>query len=203
MSFSDEQSVSRPAQYRSSGASSDAARQNSITRPGSAVTPSWRSARAKATSRVTSSGTEELSVRAAEILDVLHRPAQRVAGALPVDSVGAEDRETPRPVDRLGDARRLGQVERPQARHGLGDRARERLRDLRRPQPDDRDLTLERRKVDPVVEAAPLQRVVELAGAVRRDDDERGVAGGDRADLGNRNREVREDLEQERLELVV
>ena len=59
------------------------------------------------------------------------------------------------------------------------------------------------REVDPVVEAAPLERVVELARPVRGDHDGGGVVGGDRAELGHRDREVGEHLEQERLELVV
>ena len=65
------------------------------------------------------------------------------------------------------------------------------------------DLALDVREVDPVVEAAALERVVQLAGAVRRDDDGRRNLGRDRPQLGNRDGEVGEHLEQERLELVV
>ena len=57
--------------------------------------------------------------------------------------------------------------------------------------------------VDPVVEAAALQRVVHVAGAVRRDHDERRHVGAERAELGHRDRVVGQHLEQERLELVV
>ena len=72
-----------------------------------------------------------------------------------------------------------------------------------RPHPQDRELALEVGVRDPVVEAAALQRVVHVARAVRRDDDDRRLLGAERAELGNRDREVGEDLEQERLELVV
>ena len=54
-----------------------------------------------------------------------------------------------------------------------------------------------------MVEAAALQRVVQLARAVRGDDDERVAARLDRAQLRDRDLEVGEELEQEGLELVV
>ena len=56
---------------------------------------------------------------------------------------------------------------------------------------------------DPVEEAAPLERVVQLARAVRGQDHGRAAARADRADLRDRDLEVREHLEQERFELVV
>ena len=56
---------------------------------------------------------------------------------------------------------------------------------------------------DPVVEAAALQRVVHVAGAVRGEHDDRRHLGAHDAELGHRDRPVGEDLEQERLELVV
>ena len=56
---------------------------------------------------------------------------------------------------------------------------------------------------DPVVDAAPLERVVQLARAVRGQDHDRALLGGDRADLGDRDLEVGEQLEQEGLELAV
>ena len=57
--------------------------------------------------------------------------------------------------------------------------------------------------VDPAVEAAPLQRVVDLARAVRGDDDDRRLGGADGAELGNRDLKVGEQLEQVALELLV
>jgi hypothetical protein len=54
-----------------------------------------------------------------------------------------------------------------------------------------------------VVEAAPLERVVQLAGAVGGQDDQRRALRADRAHLGDADLEIGEHLEQERLELVV
>ena len=56
---------------------------------------------------------------------------------------------------------------------------------------------------DPVEERAPLERVVQLARAVRRQDDRGYAACADRPELGDRDLEVRQDLQQERLELLV
>ena len=57
--------------------------------------------------------------------------------------------------------------------------------------------------VDPMIEAAPLQRVVDLARAVGGDDDDRRLFGLDGAELRHRHLEVGQDLEQERLERLV
>ena len=59
------------------------------------------------------------------------------------------------------------------------------------------------RIVDPVVEAAPLDRVVDLARAVRRDHDDRRLAARIGAELGNRHLVVGQHLEQVRLERLV
>ena len=56
---------------------------------------------------------------------------------------------------------------------------------------------------NPVIQAAPLQRVVELAGAVRCDDDDRRNRGADRAELGDGDLEVGQQLEEKALELLV
>ena len=68
---------------------------------------------------------------------------------------------------------RLEQVLLPQRPDGPGDVAGERLGRLGHAGPHDGDLALELRVLDPVVEAAALERVVHLAGAVARDDDDR------------------------------
>ncbi len=51
-----------------------------------------------------------------------------------------------------------------------------------------------------MIEAAPLQGVVDLARAVGSDDDDRRLSGTDGAKFRNGHLEIREDLEQERLE---
>ena len=54
-----------------------------------------------------------------------------------------------------------------------------------------------------MVERPALERVVQLARAVRRQHDHRPALAANRADLRNGDLEVRQHLEQERLELVV
>jgi hypothetical protein len=54
-----------------------------------------------------------------------------------------------------------------------------------------------------VVEATALQGIVDLAGPVRGQDHDRNVLGPDGAELGHGHLEVGEDLEEERLELLV
>ena len=71
-----------------------------------------------------------------------------------------------RPVDRLGGSRELDEIELAQPRYGVGNRPREGLRDERCAQPDDRNLALQIRELDPVVEAPPFDRVVELSPAL-------------------------------------
>ena len=62
-------------------------------------------------------------------------------------------------------------------------------------------LPLELRVVDVEVQAAPLQRLGQLAGVVRREEHERDLRGRDRAEFGDRHLVVGEDLEQQRLGL--
>ena len=78
-----------------------------------------------------------------------------------------------------------------------------RLVGLRHLAADDLQLARGIRIVDPMIEAAPLQRVVDLARAVGGDDDDRRLLGPDRAELRHRHLEVGEDFEQERLEGLV
>jgi len=54
-----------------------------------------------------------------------------------------------------------------------------------------------------VVEAAPLERVVDLPGAVRGEDDDRRRGWADRADLREGHLEIGEDLQEEGLERLV
>ena len=116
----------------------------------------------------------------------------------------AERQQRLRPDDRLADARLLVQVALlAQARHGADDPRGDPLGHLRQPGLHDRALALGRRVVDPVVQAAALERVVQLPGAVGGQHHDRPPRGGDRPELGDRDREVRQELQQERLELVV
>ena len=57
--------------------------------------------------------------------------------------------------------------------------------------------------VDPVMQCPPLESVMHVAGAVRGDDDNWRRCGCEGAEFGNRDREIRQSLEEKRLELVV
>ena len=107
------------------------------------------------------------------------------------------------PVDGLRDSGPLGHVELTDPSHRRGHLLRKFLGNFGGADPDDLDLTLQRRVVDPVVQTSPLQRVVQLAGPVRRDDHRRRPGRRDPSDLGDGYCELRQHLEKERLEFVV
>ena len=118
-------------------------------------------------------------------------------------SVAVECQQRARPHDGLAHAGRLVELLVAELRDGVHDPPGDLVRHARHPREDDLVLALRVRVVDPVVQAPPLERVVQLARAVRRQDDGRLVLGGDRPQLGDRHGEVGEELEEERLELVV
>src|SRR5207245_6373449 len=123
-------------------------------RPVPTGTPALRSARPKATSFAVASFTcelWELRFDAAQVVAVLDRPAERFPCGGAVSGRGAEERERLRPVDRLGDARSLHEVERAQLPDDRRHRPGELLRDTGGAQPDDLHLALELGEVDPVV----------------------------------------------------
>ena len=131
-----------------------------------------------------------------------HRAERRLRGGR-VQPGHAEQGQRGHPVDRLGDPRRLLQLQGADPGHRRGRGDRERLRAARHPAPDDLHGPLRRRVVDPVVEAAPLQRVVQVAGAVGGQHHDRRVRRPDRAQLRDGHRGLGEQLEGERLEVVV
>ena len=138
-----------------------------------------------------------------EVLVVLQHRAERRLDDLRVQLLPAEGRERLRPVDRLGDARRLREIEPAEAGDETGDLLGESLGDPRDAKLHDLDLALESGVADPVEETAPLEGVVELTRPVRRQDDDRAPVRLDRPDLRDRDLEVGEHLEEEGLELVV
>ena len=73
--------------------------------------------------------------------------------------------------------------------------------DLGHAHPHDLLLALDVGVVDVQVEAAPLQRLRQLTGVVRREEHDRPLRALDRAELGDRHLEVGEHLEQQRLGL--
>src|SRR5262252_1002449 len=147
---------------------------------------------------------EDLVERALDALEVLLVLDQHRQGRL--DDAGIElarvqDHERARPVERLRDRRELAEVHGADLLHRGDDGPGQLLRNLGHLQPNDLQLVGRRREIDEEVQAPALETVRELARVVRGEDDERDVVGPHRAELGHRHLEVREHLEQERLEL--
>ena len=131
--------------------------------------------------------------------DDRHRRAEHLL----VDVVGAEQQQRARPVDRLRDRGRLLEVELAHLRDHLDELRRDRLGQLGRVQAHDRQLVLALGVVEPQVEAAALERLRQLARVVRGQQHDRMGARLDAAQLGDRDLEVGQQLEQHRLELLV
>ena len=138
-----------------------------------------------------------------DVVLVLQQHAERVLHRRRVEPDRVQRDQRVGPVDRLGDARHLEQVERAHALHELDD-----LHDSRSAAPGAFRRTISssrstRREVDPVVQAAALQRVVDLARAVAGDDRDRRRVGLDGAELGDRDLVLGQHLEQEGVEGLV
>ena len=102
---------------------------------------------------------------------------------------------------RLGDGRRLLQLELPDRAHDARHLVGERVGDVRHLGEDDLLLALELGVVDVQEEAPALEGLGQLAGVVRREEHERDLLGLDRAELGDRHLVVGEDLEEQGLGL--
>ena len=107
------------------------------------------------------------------------------------------------PFDGFGNARPLDEGQIAQGLDRIHRRMRRRLGDMRRPQHDDARFRLAIGIIDPVIDAAPAQGFVEIAGAVGGQDHDRRRLGLDRAALGDRNLEVGEEFEQQRFEFMI
>ncbi len=107
------------------------------------------------------------------------------------------------PVDRLGDPGRLVDVEGADVADEPGRGLDQGHVRGRRGPPQDGDDPLRLRVLQPVVEAAPPERVVQLAAPVGGEHHDRRLLRDERAQLRHRHRSLAERLEQQRLELVV
>src|SRR3954449_7359471 len=136
------------------------------------------------------------------VVVVLNDGTQRVGRGVAVE-LAAQHGDRASPADRLRDTRSLDEVELADAPGGGTDPRRESRCDLGSTRADDVDLAVELRVVDPVVEAATAQRVVQLTRAVGRQHHDWRRCRADRPDLRDGHLELREQLEQERLELLV
>ena len=154
--------------------------------------------------QVTTAGVGHLQLLAGlgDVGLVLEQHVQRLADDLGVDLGLPEEQQRARPVDGLGDRRRLLQLELADRAHDARDLVGEVLVDLGHAHPHDLLLPLDVGVVDVQVEAATLQRLRQLAGVVRREQHDRPLlVADDGAELGDRHLEVGEHLEQQRLGL--
>ncbi len=137
------------------------------------------------------------------IFAVLQNRSKRGHDGFLVELRPAQRGQSRGPVDRFGHAGRLEQLE---GTHGL-DRGRhltsERFSHLRRSEANYGYLPLEARMLNPVVEAAPLEGVVDVACAVGGENHQRRRLGRERAELGDGDRVIGQHFQQEGLELVV
>src|SRR3954469_9501086 len=138
-----------------------------------------------------------------EVGAVLDDDRQRLREHLSVDVVGPEQQQRAGPVDGLGDRRRLLEVELAHHRDHLDELARDLVVEVGGVQLDDLQLVLERRVVEPQVQTAALERLGQLARVVRGQEHDRPRPGPEQAELGDRDLEVAQQLEQHRLELLV
>ena len=153
--------------------------------------------RASASFTPTRSATRSMSVRCLTMIDIDCSKVSRSMSSAPISSsVRAQS------IDSAieGGFFRSSAAHHP---HHLDQPPGQRLGQLGRVQADDLHLPLELGVVEPEVEAAALQRLGQLARVVRGEDDDRHRRRRDLAQLGDRDLEVGEQLEQHRLELLV
>src|SRR5262249_17899880 len=138
-----------------------------------------------------------------QVFGVLEHRPRGLARRGAVEAGRPEHVQRPGPADGFRDTRRLGQIEAAQPVHPASDLAGQDLRGGRHPAPDDRRDPPGVRVVDPVVEAAPRERVVQGTSPVRGQHDDRAEPGPAGAEFRDGDRRLGEQLEQEGLELVV
>src|SRR5579872_28787 len=146
---------------------------------------------------------EVLRANAHHVLLVLAEASEGLLDRLSIQVIAVQRHERRAPVERLGDAGDLRQRRSPDELHERADLVREIVVDLRHLRVDDPQLFLERRVVDPEVQATAAQCVAQLARAVAGEHHVRNLSRPNRPDLGDAHLKVREDLEQKRLELLV
>src|SRR5580700_5515303 len=118
------------------------------------------------------------------LLDVglmLQQDVQRVDDEFVADLLGTEQVQRLSPVDGLRYRGLLLQLELPQGAHHAGDLAGEGSADARHAAEHDLLLSLHRRVIDVQVQAPSLERLGQLTGVVRGEEDQRRLSAGNRA----------------------
>ncbi len=131
--------------------------------------------------------------------DHVERRGEHLGGQL----LDAEDGEGAGPVDGLGDAGGLAQLELAQGADDLDQAHRQRLREPGLLGADDLQLALGAGVVEEEVQAPALEGRGEVAGVVGGEHHVGRVLGAHRADLGDRDLELGEQLEQHGLQRLV
>ena len=134
---------------------------------------------------------------------MLEHDADRPADRVQVQGVDLERDQGPGPVDRLGDRGRLLELELAQLDDHGDDLGREARFEVRQVGEQDLTLPVGIGVVDVQVETAPLHGLGQLTGGVGGQHDERTAYGGDRAELGDRDLEVAEHLQQQPFDLHI
>src|SRR6185503_11970215 len=145
----------------------------------------------------------ELLLRLPDVSLVLEDDGERLGHEILIEVVDVQEQEGPRPVERLADARVLLQIELPDALDQRHDLARQLLADAGDLELHDGELVRAIREVDVEVEAAPLERIGQLARVVAREHHGGDMTRTEGSDLGHAHLEVGEDLQEEGLELGV
>src|SRR5262249_9418160 len=138
-----------------------------------------------------------------DVVLVLEKHAQGIVDRLWIERYAIELQERLGPVDRFGDARQLEEVALPQLLYEAHDLPRQLGGRTRRLDPENLDLSRGIGVIDPIVEAAALQGVVDLARSVRGDDDNWRFLGADGPDLRDGDMKVRQHLQQVGLERFI
>src|SRR5690349_21579205 len=119
------------------------------------------------TTRPLDQGRRRIAADAIDILLILQNHTQRILDGVSRELSRAECQQRARPIQRFGHSRRFEEIDFAQSLREAADLQAQLLRSLRHLRAEDAELLIETRKIDPIIETAPFQRVVDFARAVR------------------------------------
>src|SRR5438128_11181186 len=145
----------------------------------------------------------DFGVKALDVFPVLENTSQRIVNRFFAQFMSIHGDQSGRPIQRLGNAGTLVEIHKSQALDQTADLLDEKSLDFGDLRSNDRILFFETRVINPVIEAAPFQRVMDLSRAIRGQDHVGRFLGADRSELGYGDLKVGENLEQKRFKLHV
>ena len=119
-----------------------------------------------------------------DVFLVLENTSQRILDRFFAQFMSVHGDQSGRPIQRLGNAGTFVEIHKAQALDQTADLLDEKPLDFGDLRSNDRILFLETRVINPVIEAAPFQRVMDLSGAIRGQHDVGTFLGTDRSELG-------------------